>query len=120
MYLGPSMVPPSLLYPQLYQQSHLHPSIHLLGNDARNSYDVAAAMASQHQEIQQLNNHNNPDLLNKELQSSSACSDETRQDTNSTNGHTVLPSSRERLDSLRLNALPRTAQSEATTVWRPY
>ncbi|XP_035214136.1 runt-related transcription factor 3-like isoform X2 [Stegodyphus dumicola] len=120
MYLGPSMVPPSLLYPQLYQQSHLHPSIHLLGNDARNSYDVAAAMASQHQEIQQLNNHNNPDLLNKELQSPSSCSDETRQDTNSTNGHTVLPSSRERLDSLRLNALPRTAQSEAATVWRPY
>ncbi|GFQ68917.1 uncharacterized protein TNCT_149191 [Trichonephila clavata] len=118
MYLGPGMVPPSLLYPQLYQQSHLHPSIHLLGNDARNSYDVAAAMAAQHEESQHINN---AELLNKELQSPS--SDEPRSDgSTGTNGHVPLPSARERLDALRLNALPsqRTAQSEAATVWRPY
>ncbi|XP_055950776.1 runt-related transcription factor 3-like isoform X1 [Argiope bruennichi] len=117
MYLGPSMVPPSLLYPQLYQQSHLHPSIHLLGNDARNSYDLAAAMAAQHEEAQQISN---TELLNKELQSPS--SDEPRSDGSGTNGHESLPNARERLDALRLNALPsqRTAQNEVATVWRPY
>ncbi|GIX96958.1 uncharacterized protein CDAR_92801 [Caerostris darwini] len=118
MYLGPSMVPPSLLYPQLYQQSHLHPSIHLLGNDARNSYDVAAAMAAQHEEAQQ--QISNAELLNKELQSPS--SDEPRSDGSGTNGHVSLPSTRERLDALRLNSMPsqRTAQSDVATVWRPY
>ncbi|GIY54589.1 uncharacterized protein CEXT_188531 [Caerostris extrusa] len=98
MYLGPSMVPPSLLYPQLYQQSHLHPSIHLLGNDARNSYDVAAAMAAQHEEAQQ--QINNAELLNKELQSPS--SDEPRSDGSGTNGHVSLPSTRERAGRLEV------------------
>lgn len=116
MYLGHGMVPPTLLYPQLYQQSHLQTSIHLLGNDAaRNSYDSSTASVG-HQETQQGSSQGNPDLLNKELQSPRVCTDETRHDTN---GHTPLSSPRERLGSLRLNA-SRTAQNEVTTVWRPY
>ncbi|XP_054716394.1 runt-related transcription factor 1-like [Uloborus diversus] len=123
MYLGTGgMVPPSLLYPQLYQQSHLHPSLHLLGNDARSSYDVAASLASQHQDAQQLNNSHSPELLNKELQSPSTCSDESRQEDSNVNGHLSLRNSRERLHSLRLNVMstPRTAHNEVATVWRPY
>lgn len=52
------------------------------------------------------------------------CSDESRSDGSGSNGHVVaVPSARERLDALRLGALPsqqRTAQSEVATVWRPY
>lgn len=115
MYLGHGMVPPTLLYPQLYQQSHLQTSIHLLGNDAtRNSYD-ASTTSSAHQESQQGSSQGTQELLNKEVQSPRVCTDEPRLDSN---GHTVL-SPRERLGSLRLNA-SRTAQNEVTTVWRPY
>lgn len=119
MYLGHGMVPPSLLYPQLYQQSHIHSSIHLLGNDAaRNTYDASTAAVTQHQDSQQGSSSSQgaQELLNKELHSPRVCSDEQRQDAN---GHTTLPSSRDRLGSLRLNA-SRTAQNEVTTVWRPY
>ncbi|XP_042894840.1 runt-related transcription factor 1-like isoform X2 [Parasteatoda tepidariorum] len=115
MYLGTGMMPPSLLYPQLYQQSHLHPSIHLLGNDSRNSYD-AAALSAQQEEVRQLSSS---ESLNKELQSPS---EDPRSDNSSTNGHTTLVSSRDRLNDLRMTSLPstRTAQSEIATVWRPY
>lgn len=117
MYLGHGMVPPTLLYPQLYQQSHLQTSIHLLGNDAsRNSYDTpTTAAAAQHQESQQSSSQSTQELLNKELHSPRVCTDDSRHDSN---GHTSL-SSRERLGPVRLSAT-RTAQNEVTTVWRPY
>lgn len=116
MYLGHGMMPPTLLYPQLYQQSHLQTSIHLLGSDStRSSYDASAASAAQHQESHQSNAQSPQELLNKELHSPRICTDDSRHDTN---GHTTL-SPRERLGSLRLNA-SRTAQNEVTTVWRPY
>ncbi|XP_022256113.1 uncharacterized protein LOC111088958 [Limulus polyphemus] len=54
MYLGTPIVPPSLLYPQLYSgvsQSQLHPSIHLLSNELRSAVDTA-----QPQRIAGLNN----------------------------------------------------------------
>lgn len=102
------LVPPSLLYPQLYQ----HPSIQLLGSDARGAY--LQQMNNSKSEVVHSNNNNN---------AKEPCSDEPRSDGSGSNGHVVMPSARERLDALRLGALPsqqRTAQSEVATVWRPY
>ncbi|XP_076374026.1 uncharacterized protein LOC143258647 isoform X3 [Tachypleus tridentatus] len=55
MYLSPPVVPPSLLYPQLYSsvsQSQIHPSLHLLGNELRSAVDVTLATQQHHRNEQ--------------------------------------------------------------------
>lgn len=64
MYLNPPVVPPSLLYPQLYNSvahNQLHPSIHFLGGTGTNSAsDLLRSAESLRNEEETLQSSSNP------------------------------------------------------------
>ncbi|GIX82973.1 runt-related transcription factor 1 [Caerostris extrusa] len=63
MYLNPPVVPPSLLYPQLYNSvahNQLHPSIHLLGGAATTSSEIMRSAEHLRNEEETLQSSSNP------------------------------------------------------------
>ncbi|KFM57602.1 hypothetical protein X975_20053, partial [Stegodyphus mimosarum] len=63
MYLNPPVVPPSLLYPQLYSSvahNQLHPSIHILGSNVANNSDILRSPEPQRSEDEALQTGSNP------------------------------------------------------------